>query len=413
MNDRPGQLVTLSPEEVVTLPAIRTVLRFGKKAGTVKIPVQVSARFTEIGTLELWCEARQTNHRWRLQFQLRGEGTVAPVPATGTVSEEHVIDEALQAEAAQLVRSVFAADAVAGAEGVTVQNLTRQLEQVLGTNKDGWPLSAIRRLWDVLWECEKARARSPEYEARWLNLIGFCLRPGFGHSTDEWRLQQLWKLYPRGPAHNNAIQCRAEWWTLWKRVASGLSRQQQQVLYNDIAPWLLPKLKNRIKSGKSKVGPQEIREMWQVVASCERLLPDAKAELGEELFRVIEKGKASAQEVWAFSRIGARVLIHGPANCVVRREVAERWVEQLLRSEWQNPETLGFAVVQLARCTGDRSRDLEEGLRQRVAQKLSALPSGERRARQVLEVVTLETREQAQILDESLPVGLRIRNEDM
>jgi hypothetical protein len=413
MSDQPGQVLTLSSDEVMPLPAIRTVLRFGKKAGAVKIPVQVSARFTEMGTLELWCEARQTNHRWRLQFQLRGEGTVAPVPAAGTISEEHVIDEALQTEAAQLIQSAFAAGAVASADGVTVQNLPRQLEQVLGANKDSWPLSAIRRLWDVLWECEKARARSPEYEARWLNLIGFCLRPGFGHSTDEWRLQQLWKLYPRGPVHNNAIQCRAEWWTLWKRVASGLSRQQQQVLYNDIAPWLLPKLKHRIKSGKSKVGPQEIREMWQVVASCERLLPDAKAELGEELFRAIEKGKASAQEVWAFSRIGARALIHGPANCVVRSEVTERWVEQLLRSEWRNPETLGFAVVQLARCTGDRSRDLEEDLRQRVAQKLSPLPSGERWAQQVLEVVTLETREQAQILDESLPVGLRIKNEEL
>ena len=413
MTDQPGQVLTLAQEEIAVLPAIRTVLRFGKKAGAVKIPVHVSARFTEIGTLELWCEARQTNHRWRLQFQLRGEGTAAPVPAPGTVSEEHVIDEALQAEAAQLIQSVFTAGATVNSEGVTVQNLTRQLEQVLGTNKDGWPLSAIRRLWDVLWECEKTRERSADHEARWLNLIGFCLRPGFGHTTDEWRLQQLWKIYPRGPVHNNAIQCRAEWWNLWKRVAGGLSRQQQQVLYNDIAPWLLPKLKNRIKSGRSKVGPQEIREMWQVVASCERLTPDAKAELGEELFRTVEKGKAADQEVWAFSRIGARALIHGPANCVVRREVVERWVEQLLRSEWRNPETIGFAVVQLARCTGDRSRDLDEDLRQQVAEKLASLPSGERWARQVLEVVTLETKEQAQILDESLPVGLRIRNEEL
>ncbi|MBM4258813.1 MAG: hsp70 family protein [Deltaproteobacteria bacterium] len=412
MSDQPGQLLTLSAEEVSTLPAIRTVLRFGKKAGMVKIPVQVSARFTEIGTLELWCEAQQTNHRWRLQFQLRGEGTVAPVPTTGTVSEEHVIDEALQAEAMQLIRAVLTAGTSASTEGVTVQNLTRKLEQVLGTNKDRWPLSAIRRLWDVLWECEKARARSPEYEARWLNLIGFCLRPGFGHTTDEWRLQQLWKLYPHGPVHNNAIQCRAEWWSLWKRVASGLSRQQQQVLYNDIAPWLLPKLKNRIKAGRSKVGPQELREMWQVVASCERLLPDAKADLGEELFRTIEKGKASEPEVWAFARIGARALIHGPANCVVRREVAERWVGQILRSEWRNPEALGFAVVQLTRCTGDRNRDLDEEIRQQVASKLASLPSGERWAKQVLEVVPLETKEQAQILDESLPVGLRIRNEE-
>ncbi len=413
MTDQPGQVLTLAQEELAVLPAIRTVLRFGKKAGAVKIPVHVSARFTEIGTLEFGVKRDKPITVGVCSFSCAGKELPHRLPTPGTVSEEHVIDETLQAEAAQLIQSVFTAGPAVNSEGVTVQNLTRHLEQVLGTNKDGWPLSAIRRLWDVLWECEKTRERSADHEARWLNLIGFCLRPGFGHTTDEWRLQQLWKIYPRGPVHNNAIQCRAEWWNLWKRVAGGLSRQQQQVLYNDIAPWLLPKLKNRIKSGRSKVGPQEVREMWQVVASCERLSPDSKAELGEELFRTVEKGKASDQEVWAFSRIGARALIHGPANCVVRREVAERWVEQLLRSEWRNPETLGFAVVQLARCTGDRSRDLDEDLRQKVAEKLVFLPSGERWAKQVLEIVTLETKEQAQILDESLPVGLRIRNEEL
>jgi hypothetical protein len=67
--------------------------------------------------------------------------------------------------------------------------------------------------------------------------------------------------------------------------------------------------------------------------------------------------------------------------------------------------------VQLARCTGDRSRDLDEDLRRKVAERLVSLPSGERWAKQVLEVVPLETKEQAQILDESLPVGLQIRNE--
>src|SRR5581483_10055944 len=100
------------------------------------------------------------------------------------------------------------------------------------------------------------------------------------------------------------------------------SRQQQQVLYNDVVPWLLPKLKNKIKSGRSKVGPQEIREMWQVMGSCERLGAETKAELGEELVRLVEKNKASDQEIWALARLGARALLYGPANCVVRRETA-------------------------------------------------------------------------------------------
>jgi hypothetical protein len=327
------------------------------------------------------------------------------------VSEEHVVDEALLAEAVQLIRAVFAASPPP-AQAATPQNLTRQLEQTLGTNKEGWPLSAIRRLWDVLWEHEKGRGRGPEPEARWLNLAGFCLRPGFGHATDEWRLQQLWKLYPRGPLHANAVQCRAEWWNLWKRVAGGLSRQQQTVLYNDVAPWLLPKLKNKIKTGRSKVGPQEIREMWQVMGSCERLNAEAKADLGEELVRLVEKDKASDLEIWALARLGARALLYGPANCVVRRETAAAWVERLLRVEWRKPDTLAFALVQLTRCTGDRTRDLDEELRQKVAERLAPLPSGQRWARQVLEVVALEAKEQARILDESLPAGLRIRSEE-
>lgn len=407
--DQAGSVLQLPVEELSMLPAIRTVLRFGKKTGAAQIPVQVSAKFTEVGTLELWCEAKQTNHRWRLQFQLRGESSVAPLPAPATISDEHVIDEAVLHEAVQVLDVVFASGGTTTALVVTPQTLTRQLEQVLGTNKENWPLSAVRQLWDALWERQKGRERSADHEARWLNLLGFCLRPGFGHTTDEWRLQQLWKMYPRGPINSNAVQCRAEWWNLWKRVAGGLSRQQQQVIYNDVAPWLLPKLKNKIKSGRSKVGPQELREMWQVMGSCERLSPDVKADLGDELVRLVEKDKASDQETWALARIGARALIYGPANCVVRRETAAAWLERLLRNEWKKPEALGFVVVQIARCTGDRTRDLDSDLCRRVAERLRSLPAGERWAKQVLEVVTLEEKEQMRILDESLPVGLRIQ----
>ena len=87
-------------------------------------------------------------------------------------------------------------------------------------------------------------------------------------------------------------------------------------------------------------------------------------------------------------------------------------MERLLRVEWCKPDTLAFALVQLARCTGDRTRDLDEELRQRVAERLAPLPSGQRWAKQVLEVVALEAKEQARILDESLPAGLRIRSEE-
>ena len=403
--DRPGAVLSLSVQEVSALPAIRTVLRFGKKSRSVKIPVVVSARFTEVGTLELWCEARQTGHRWRLQFQLRGEASppAVSVPSQTGIRQEHVVDEERVAEARQLIQAVFTlSDAP--------HSLTRRLEQVLGTVKESWPLGTIRALWEIVLAAQDGRRRSPEHEARWLNLSGFLLRPGFGQAADEWRVQQLWALYPQGPVHKNAVQCRVEWWTVWKRITGGLSRQQQTVVYNDIAPWVLPAMKSKIKSGRSKVGAQERREMWQVLGSCERLQAEAKAKLGEELVRFVAKGKASNQETWALSRLGARSLIYGPANCVARREVAAAWVEKLLRGKARNSEAVAFALGQIARCTGDRTRDLDESLRQEIAAHFSTLQAGQRLARQVLEIVPLEAQEQARILDESLPVGLHIRS---
>jgi hypothetical protein len=239
-------------------------------------------------------------------------------------------------------------------------------------------------------------------------LSGFLLRPGFGHALDEWRIQQLWRLLSQGLRFPRAVQCRVEWWNMWKRVAGGLSRAQQMELYNQTAPLLLPRLKSKIKDGKSVVGPQEIREYWQLLASCERLPASSKAELGALLLKPVAKGKATDAEIWAFGRLGARAPFSGPLNCVVPRETVGEWVQEMLRRDWQKAESTAFAAVQLSRFVGDRERDLDEDLRHRLAERLRALPAGQRAARLVTEFVPLETQERARILDESLPVGLQI-----
>ncbi len=107
--------------------------------------------------------------------------------------------------------------------------LTRQLEEACGAGKDAWPLDTIRALWDALLAApRRSRRHTPAHEARWLNLCGFLLRPGFGHENDAWRIQQLWRLYSEGPTFPRAVQGRVEWWNLWKRIAGGCSRPQQE-----------------------------------------------------------------------------------------------------------------------------------------------------------------------------------------
>jgi hypothetical protein len=123
----------------------------------------------------------------------------------------------------------------------------------------------------------------------------------------------------------------------------------------------------------------------------------------------VVKGKASDAEIWALGRLGARVPFAGPLNSVAPRATVEGWVEALLGAAWPRAGAVAFACVQLARCVDDRERDLDAGLRRRLADRLRELPQGARTARLVSEAVPLEGQERARILDETLPVGLVLK----
>ncbi len=410
LGDVAGALIAAPREALTIMPPIRTVLRFGKKLSERTIPVHLLAHLTEVGTLEVSCRSLSTEHRWRLQFQLRDQNAPEEAAAAEQGAEAVIADERMRA-AEEALRAVFPTPGGTAAGGTAASGdpvaLTRALEERLGMSKEAWPLAAIRKLWDVLWENQQQRALSALHEARWLNLCGFLLRPGFGAQLDELRVQQLWRLKSAGPAFPKAAQVRAEWWNLWKRIAGGLGRQQQMQLHTEVAPYLLPNLKSKAKGPKP--GPQELREYWQLMGSCERLSAEMKAALGEALLPALLKGKATEAELWALGRLGARAPIYGPLNCVVARAVAAKWIEALLGITWAKPEGSVFLLVQLARCVGDRERDLDEALRQRVATRVATLPHGQRAARVVTEAVPLEAHDRARILDESLPVGLQLR----
>ncbi len=405
IGDDPGALLDVPPESLNALPSVRTVLRFGKKLARREIPVRVLAKLTDIGTMEVWLRSTTTDHRWRLSFKLRDLTTEAQQETEAGGGDLELTPEQTEAMLREL-RVVFPEEGTPGGDPV---RLSTRMEEACGAGKDAWPLETIRLLWNELWDRRELRKHTADHEARWLNLCGYLLRPGFGHETDEWRIQQLWRLYSEGLTFPRAVQARVEWWNLWKRVVGGLNRPQQEQLQRQVAPYLLPRLKSKRKNA-SAVGPQELREYWQLVASCEHLAAEAKAELGSTLLPSVVRGKASDPEIWALGRLGARAPFYGPLDRVVPRGEVEEWVEKLIKREWKRPRSTAFAAVQLARCVNDRERDLDTAVRQRLADKLRPLPNGKRAAQLVMEFVPLEAQERAQILDESLPIGLKVKN---
>ncbi len=193
----PGELVAVEPEKVRALPPLVTVL--GGAADAVakarEVPVELVATLTDVGTLEIDCLAADEGSagerpRWRMEFQLRGEAVEAPATAPSTLPASF-------ARAVERIERAYGArDAGVGPKEAKL--LLRDLEKLLG-GRNAWDIPLLRELFGVLWEGVRRRRRSADHERLWLNLTGFCLRPGYGHPLDDWRMRQLWTVYEHGP----------------------------------------------------------------------------------------------------------------------------------------------------------------------------------------------------------------------
>ncbi|MBF0344738.1 MAG: hsp70 family protein [Nitrospirae bacterium] len=404
VGDKAGDIVIDEREAFVELPAIKTVLSFGKKTGVAKIPVSLFVRLNEYGTLDVYCESKNTTHRWKLAFQLRGFVEDTPTESHSAGSDTIItstIDETIIEGAGNLIRRAF--DSNDGE--ITPDNITKMLEQTLDLDRTLWPLYAIRNLWDVLIELKHRRVATPKYEARWLNLAGFLLRPGFGHPLDDFRVKELWKLFADGVKFARDGQCRSEWWILWRRVAGGLSEAHQDILFKRIAPYILH---SRKRKEVTRLQGAELVELWMLAASLEHLSMQLKEELGNQLIGLIKKDKGNARYCWSLSRIGARQPFHGPVNMVVSRDMAEAWVRQILAIDWPKPHEFVNLITQLIRKTGDRLRDVDDSMRQEVIERIKVYDWAQRYIEQINNVVAIDWEEEKAVFGESLPIGLCI-----
>ena len=78
---------------------------------------------------------------------------------------------------------------------ITMENVIKKMAEAIGLGKNSWPFFVIRKIWDRLITLKDRRSALPVIEARWLNLSGFLLRPGFGYQLDDWRMKELWKIF--------------------------------------------------------------------------------------------------------------------------------------------------------------------------------------------------------------------------
>jgi hypothetical protein len=404
--DRVGQHVDLDSENFASLPPIRTVLDLAGRKRRETLPVTIEITLSQIGTLEMWCQSTTTKHRWKLEFDVRGSTQTDAQWRESSANQAGILDSHADTSARQILEKTF------GEAGeLPPSKLMGELIESLGIGRSSWPPNLLRGMWQSLMELRDGREKSAAHEARWLNLLGYCLRPGYGLAADDWRVAETWRTV-HGKLTFPAASSRNESLILWRRIAGGFTAGQQLTVYQQIAGPLRNVL-DPVKRSKGGGGTnaQELIELLRLVGSLELLPKSEKQLLGDWLVQLLHVNKWSACRsaiLWTIGRLGARVPAYGPLNTVVETEYVSRWLDALLKRSIDD-SNYPLALMLCARRVADRYRDLAPELRSRVLDELEAVKSPEHYRTLVEDGGQLDGEEASQILGESLPLGLRIK----
>ena len=397
LDDQPGDVVTPGDDEVEKIAPLVSVLPDGGK-GTESIGVRITAQLNDVGALEVSLEATDGELRWPLRFDLRPVAESAePPPATAPEKPAVIVDAERLAAAAELIWRRFNSPAD------ELRPLTRELEEALATAK------AVRAMADVFLELRECCNRSPYHERRWLNLTGYCMRPGFGDVADELRLKEFWKQWIVGPVYKRDNDVTAEWWVFWRRIVSGLNVGHQTTIGVELVKELFP---GNAYAYYIRVGERARQEMWRCLGALELQPVHMKINAGNVM--VNRDDDLRGFECWVLARLGARRPFHAPAHAVVPAEIAAPWVERLmaLDTEERNDRMHLFAIARIAAMTDDRNLDLPAELLTRAQEFLADKRCPRSWIDGLHNAVRLTTEDQAKILGDTLPLGLTLVDSD-
>ncbi|MCM8531065.1 MAG: hsp70 family protein [Lentisphaeraceae bacterium] len=400
LHDQLGDIVD-DREEVSELPPLITTLKFGKK--NQKIEVELSTLLNETGTLEIHLNSVNTDHRWPLKFDMRALHDQKDTSTT--VSELLPNTNQVAVTAEQINQAESAIDAVFNGSDKPGK-LLKKLEDIFEINRNEWSLQLIRQLADYLLKLNPQSFKSAPLEARWMNLTGFCLRPGFGDTSDELRQKKLWSLWFGGPKFKTDAQVNAEWWVLWRRISGGINAGRQEQVAHALLKMLVP---NDSYKKNTKYGAQEKMECWRCLGSLERTPVKIKKRIVD--IQSARVSKLEDFELWAMARLLSRKLFYAPVDLTMSSKDASSFIKLLMIT---NKEKLGnmttFALSRMATMTGESYLDINEKLRTELVTFLKSHDCQDALIRHIEEVIESSREESNQILGDTLPLGLTLKN---
>lgn len=410
LEDQSGDLIPLSPEEMRSLPSLKTILKYGKGKENKQIPVKLGVSLTPVGTLDMWLHALDTDHKYALQFQVRGgEGQEDSTKNSHQETVDVSCDPKDLAIAREHIASLFTGRAL-----FTPNKLMENLEKSLDRPRKKWSPSLLRALCDAVLSQSKQRLASSTLQQRFWNLTGFTLRPGFGYPLDDHRIKELWKIVLEEGRKPISEEIEQQLWIALRRLAGGLNRGQQMQLASQIQSELT-------QTRKTLRGAQQALFIEKVRAfgAFELIDVKLKKKVGESVLQRILAGKELPCDPWVLGRLGARHLFHATYAHLLPRDVATDWLKKLIKhlksisSEEKKSrlKLLAFPIIQIACKSDEKSADLGETLREDIDKIYASSSSHSKVMLQIKGQNLAESDVQEEIYGDSLPPGLVLLEE--
>jgi hypothetical protein len=240
-------------------------------------------------------------------------------------------------------------------------------------NRKDWEPGVLREMWKALMEYSQYRNRSPEHESRWLNVVGWTLRPGFGMVADDWRVNSTWRAVHGKLVHRSSAN-QSETVVLWRRIAGGFTVGQQRALYQDV--W--SRLKPVFQGGSSAAPNSNVTiELLRLIGSLEWLEPKEKEVVVETLLGSLGKKRfepLTAAMLWTMGRLGTRTPLYASYDRLVSSSKVEQWIAKLVKAELFRGEShraaCSLCLMQWSRRTDDRYRDISASQRRTLLETL-------------------------------------------
>lgn len=401
--DPAGTILPIDAQHMTPMPSIRTVLELPKSRRAEKARVIVEAELTEIGTLQLACALEDGSHRWKLDFDIRSAVETDRAAHEGQAEAAGIVDQSTIDAACDVLDRAFGKE-----RSIEPNQVMKRLADATEISRSQWRPSLLRAMWSKLIELDEGRRISAVHEARWLNLLGYCLRPGYGFAADDWRVATTWRKV-QGKLQFKSAANASEAIILWRRIAGGFTAGQQKALFQEIVPRLKGLLLPDVK-GPSNLATNEAVELLRLAGSLELLSGSDRGQLGRWCVTGLKRKKLEplySAMLWVIGRVGARVPMYGPIHQLIPISQVESWIESIIDLPVSSSD-LGFALLLLARRTGDRYRDLSDAARQRVLTWMEKNEVAEGTIQLVREVGELSDQQRSSMAGEALPLGLRL-----